>query len=273
VSLTVILIALAEQRGTGALSQYPFTVQSDNPVAYFRLNETTGSTTVTDIVGSRIGSVFTGTTLGTAPGPLTFGGDTAATFDGSSGKIDVAFDATLNTTNFTIEAWARVTGGAGNYRSPVTSRTTTPGGYLFYASNLNDWEYWTGGAWTVINGGPVTNNAWTHLVGTYDGTNMRFYINGSQVGSPTASTYNLNTTYPFRIGAGATEGGGTFFFNGDVAEVAYYNTALSADRILAHFEAASQEFFIIPEPSTITLLGLGLAGLIVRQRRRRAAVR
>ena len=40
-----------------------------------------------------------------------------------------------------------------------------------------------------------------------------------------------------RIGGGATEGDGNYFFEGDVDEVSYYNKVLPEDRILAHYLA------------------------------------
>jgi hypothetical protein len=40
----------------------------------------------------------------------------------------------------------------------------------------------------------------------------------------------LNTTGPFRVGAGATEiPAGMFFWNGEVSAVMYFNTAISSN--------------------------------------------
>lgn len=256
-------------------SLYPNTVLADNPVAYFRLTEPAGSPTITSQVGAFTGSVIGGVTLGTVPGPLAFGGETAAQFNGTTGKIDVPYSPALNTSAWTIEAWARVTGGSG-HRSPVTSR---PPGYIFYATPSNVWEYWSGPTWHVQTGPAVVNDEWVHLVGTFDpavaGGTKNFYVNGVLVDTDTGIAATPNLSSPFRIGAGATEGAGQFFFQGDVAEVAYYNYALDQSQILAHFDAAAlaAPVPLTPEPHSAALMTLGmvLCGGWFAWRRRRVA--
>jgi hypothetical protein len=76
-----------------------------------------------------------------------------------------------------------------------------------------------------------------HLVGTYDGSVKRFYVNGVEVASA-ATGVLANLDNPFRIGAGATEGNGNYWFNGVVDEVAFYDQVLSEDRIWAHYLVA-----------------------------------
>ena len=60
----------------------------------------------------------------------------------------------------------------------------------------------TAGTWDPIAGPAVTLNTWVHLVGTFDGTVKRFYVNGTLAGTGTLSTFNPNTSRPLRIGAG-----------------------------------------------------------------------
>ena len=155
--------------------------------------------------------------------------------------MDVAYTDALNTPQFTIEAWAKVTGGSGAYRSPVTSRADGPQrGYIFYADPNNVWQFWNGkgdtSGWDNLSGRAVVNNAWAHLVGVYDGTNKSFYVNGTLVGTRTVA-FGPNDQNVLRIGGGATEGDGNYFFQGSVDEVAFYNKPLTEDRILAHYVA------------------------------------
>ena len=70
---------------------------------------------------------------------------------------------------------------------------------------------------------------------------------------------------PLRIGAGATEGAATFFFNGKLDEIAVYGRALGYDEIVDHYRAA------IPEPSSLILVALGTLALMPMIRRRKAA--
>ena len=141
-------------------------------------------------------------------------------------------------------------GGAGSYRSPVTSRQTSAtvlAGYIFYAGAGNTWEFWTGNGtgWnaltTAATNGAVVIGAWTHLVGTYNATSltMSFYINGALVMQGTNITVmpvgSDGTPLPLRVGAGATEGYGDYWFNGSVDEVAVYPSVLTAAQVAANY--------------------------------------
>lgn len=221
---------------------YPDEVLADNPVAYWRLGEASGEI-ASDVTGQHPGTYVNGVVLG-APGALAGDTNSAATFSAAAQtKIEVPYTAALNPPAFTIECWARVTGNAGVYRSPLTSRHIAPGnatsGYIFYAGNNNRWQFWTGpgSGWQNMQGPTIVEGEWAHLVGTYDGTTKRFYVNGAEVGS-VLTTVQLNQNSLLRIGGGASENEvGDLFFEGDIDDVAVYNSALSAERVAAHYQA------------------------------------
>jgi len=231
---------------------YSEAVTADGPVAYWRLNETSGDV-ADDSVGPNDGAYLNGVTLG-VPGALVDDPDLAASFlSDNQSKIDVPFAYEVNPPAFTCEVWAKVTGGSG-HRSPLTSRADSPQrGYIFYAEPGNTWQFWTGtGAqvgWNVIQGPAVQNGAWTHLVGTHDGETKRFYVDGVEVGSNT-SVFGPNDQSVLRIGGGASEGPGSFFFQGGIDEVAIYDTVLAPDRILTHYALGARPS---SEPPTLSL--------------------
>ncbi len=224
-------------------------IAGHSPLLHLRLSEAAGATAANDgsLGPAANGAVLNGVTLNQAGArPPAFTGfetdNFAMRFDGVDDKIDVPSNAALNPAAFTVEVWARVNGGAGTYRCPVASRDDFPQrGYLFYAGDNNLWQFWTGvsgGGWQSM-GSPsnVVVGEWTHLVGTYDGTTKNFYVNGALVGSA-ATVLAPNTARPLRVGAGATEGAGQFFFNGDVDEVAVFGRALSGAEVTGHYLAA-----------------------------------
>jgi Concanavalin A-like lectin/glucanases superfamily len=87
----------------------------------------------------------------------------------------------------------------------------------------------------VVSAGTYARQAWHHLVGTYDGTNVRAYVDALIIGTTAlAGPVTIAKAASF----GGTAGSGANFFNGCVAEIAIYNVTLSPTRINAHFLAA-----------------------------------
>ena len=242
---------------------YAAAVVQDNPAALWRLDEAPGSTTIHDLWGSHNGAPIGAVTLGT-PGAVNGDADTAATFDGvSPTKVEVPFAPELNTTNFSVECWARVTGGLGTYRSPLSARNevqgANQGGFILYATAANIWSFWTsvGAGWQALDGPAVVDNEWTHLLATYDGTNKRFYVNGVLVGTAPA-TVVPNPMRPLRIGAGKNESDtGDYFFVGDVDEVAVYGYVLPEERMAYHYGLGkfgnNTPPFIVRQPASQTI--------------------
>ena len=222
-------------------STYSQQVLADTPASYWRLGEASGTTAADSSGANRTGSYLNTPTLG-LPGALSGDTNTAAGFNGTTQYVSVPYAAALNPASFTVEAWAYVTGGQGTYRSLVTSRDLVGGvasGYILYAGSNNNWQLWTGsGGFNVVAGPPVSLNTWTHLVGTYDGTTARLYVNGTLANSAPVG-YQRNTARPLRMASGNTDGAANYFLPGRVDEVAVYGSALSLPRIQAHYTAAT----------------------------------
>ena len=87
---------------------------ADHPISYWRLDETSG-TTATDFQHANTGAYVGSPTLG-QPGALSGDPDTAVAFNGTSQYVSVPYSASLNPATFSVEVWAKPTGGAGTYR-------------------------------------------------------------------------------------------------------------------------------------------------------------
>src|SRR6185295_18639269 len=90
-------------------------------------------------------------------------------------------------------------------------------------------------------------NAWSHLAATYDGTNLRFYVNGVLVTAKATSGAMPNTANPLRIGGNAIWGE---YFSGLIDEVRVYNRALGAGEI--DFDMKSAVVGSNPPPADMT---------------------
>ena len=209
-------------------------------VALWELNEASGATSVANAASASYAGTVVGTpTLGVSSAMSTLG--TAVDFSGASGnRISVPYAAAINPESYTIEAWAQVQGGAGGYRSPLTSRRSSPtGGYIFYAADNNTWQYWGGPGWATTSGPSVIQDQWVHLAATYNNVSSTrtFYVNGHPVSSGTA-TLAPNGANPLTIGAGG-DSGTDYRFNGAVDNVAVLNQTLAHQSIADHYNAKS----------------------------------
>ena len=219
---------------------YAQVIAADSPIAWWRLDEAEAGpgAIAAEVLGGNPGVILNQP----APGAPGIAGGKAFTFSGFDKKIDVPYSPNLNRTVFTVECWALVRGGSGTFRTPLSSRDDFPArGFGFYAADNNRWQFYTGtsntaGVWDILEGPAVVTGRWTHLAATVAGNTKRFYVNGTLAGSSTTA-FALNTARPLRIGGGANEDLGAYFFNGEVDEVAVYGTALSAQRIAAHYAA------------------------------------
>ena len=132
------------------------------------------------------------------------------------------------TTAWTMEAWAKPSTDA-NYIVLVWGTTSNNGPTLATMGN-NTWRvgFWGGAA---CDGTGVDTSAFHHIVGTFDGSSLRLYKDGSLLAGPTAAS---PTTAPYSLGTIGSAFGGTYW-NGDIDEVRVSSTARSADWIAAEY--------------------------------------
>jgi len=231
---------LAHRVMMGGRRAYSDEVIADAPLAYWRLDETSG-TTANDAIGSNHGTYTGGYTLNQPGIPST--GRPAALFNGSSGYVALGAPAVLNlTAAWTLEAWVyltstpngcgviceQYTGGGDNVLYALGFGLNSPGATLEMGYRGLNWR------WTI--GSALSLNAWHHTVGTWDGTTQRLYADGTQVASTTpadAPVAGINALYIGR----RHDGTGNSFFPGRIDEVAIYGVALPASRILDHYNA------------------------------------
>src|SRR5262249_48760252 len=82
----------------------------------------------------------------------------------------------------------------------------------------------------VTSSVPIVMNNWYHVVGTYDGSNLRIYINGSSAGTPVATSGTIDTiSQVTEIGFNTLASGQNLM--GTIDEVRISSVARSADWI------------------------------------------
>jgi hypothetical protein len=248
------------------LTGYGAIVAADQPVAFWRLDESSNAVTATDAVGSfdgaydtTNGNIVWGIPTG-IPNDTNTGvdlQDPQTTVTGLGGSVQIPYALELNPFGpWSVEAWVRPDSVDDQYRVPMSSIFNTnydnnPSGWnLFEDTSIptfwdvalyTDGTYWytgTDSAYAIS-----TPGTWNHLVITDDGTNILLYVN-AQVGNATtvaASGYAPQGLNGDESVAGTNEVIGQrsdveyFGANAGMADVAIYNYALTPAQIQLHY--------------------------------------
>lgn len=220
--------------GGGSPTGYPAEVLADNPRAYWRLGETSG-TIASDISGLGHDGVYEGNpTLGVT-GAIAGDPDTAVAFDGIDDVITVAGDALLlqGTTAFSVELWAiRQDDSSGIFGQSIFTGPDVLDGFMIALANNGSFRIQRQSA-QLYPAAPPTGS-YFHLVVTYDGVTLRSYIDG-QSETATPSSELVSESVPTLILGEVNQWAK---LNGTLDEVAVYDHALTLARIQAHYQAA-----------------------------------
>jgi parallel beta-helix repeat protein len=82
-------------------------------------------------------------------------------------------------------------------------------------------------------------NSWTHVAGTYDGTNLKVYVNGSLENTTYVGDAVASNTGDVTIGWKGTFTSSAYYFDGHIDEAIILDRALSADQIAALYNNRS----------------------------------
>lgn len=169
-------------------------------------------------------------TLSTSITNYAKGLDWALMFNGTgNGKIEIpdASDLMLNN-SFTLSAWVYPMGFRTNYwENTIISKETNASGFALNIGGNGQGRivvYSDGWKEAVASVGSVVLNKWQQIVGTYDGSTIKFYVDGVLKASNKVGAL-ATSTGPVCIGETSAWGGREF--NGGIDEVQIWNKALS----------------------------------------------
>jgi hypothetical protein len=155
------------------------------------------------------------------PPKLTFPVDASAEFNGTSDFIQT--NNPFSHTNHTIAAWVYLDSAA--FSTIFDNRDTNDDGVRLLVNDSNTLFY-------QLNGSDRTHtlslNDWLFVTASYDGTTQKLYVDGSLASSIATSQTISVSTYDSTIGKSTYESN---YFNGNLANVAIWNRALSSDEI------------------------------------------
>ncbi len=146
------------------------------------------------------------------------------------------------TGNVTVSAWINPANVAGTKQilGKGDGGTAPYYTYQFYTSGQNlAFTTYNGTSYTVTATGAIpTANTWYNVVGSYDGSVMRLYVNGvevaSQTGVPAAAF--IDNTERFTIGSRISLGTPSVYFAGIIDEPMVTGTVLTSAQIKSQYE-------------------------------------
>lgn len=218
-------------------SNYATAVMADSPVAYWRLNEASGN--ALDFTTNNHDGAFTGSPTRQAASLLTTDSDTCLAPTANGQYFTIPYDAAFHTGSWTLEWWSGKGSGAG-----ATVLLDWPGrlrivhGEDFSPESRNSVEFYTDATnRTQVSISPTALITADHYYAiSYDASDSKIrYYNGAGLfhTSSAIGTSLRTTTEDIKIGSIS----GSFSYIPTLDEVAWYDRALSAAEIDAHWDA------------------------------------
>jgi len=200
--------------------------------------------------------------LGEAGGVVSDSSNESVIFNNTSNAnyqhVKIPYDVSYNlasstsanyTGAYSIEALAQfdaAIGGKGVYAGNIDdANSATKGVGLFYTTAGNG-VYLRDGSQTlsvsITDSSAFAQTKWTHVVATYDGTTLSYYVNGVLKGTDTGSGHASWASQDFLVGKSSDTSSGSsadYYFDGKFDQMAVYNQALTAAEVLESYYVIS----------------------------------
>jgi hypothetical protein len=272
----ILMVLAGAMRAQNLTNSGPSAVMQDNPVGYWRLNETGstagGSLMAVDMTGNHNG-VYGPAARDGIPGPESASGfwgfepsNTAAQFTyGVANSFVTIPQLNLNTNTVTITTWIYPIGTTGPYcglaywrsggdASGLDFSTSGQLGYTWNQNAPNTWG-WNSGLVPPLN-------QWSFVALVISPASAIIYLcNANGVQSSTNAIAHTAETFnaAMLIGSDPQDGGGGRTFNGIMDEVAVFNSSLNQNQVLnLYFNGVAGALQATPptaSPSTNLFLG------------------
>ncbi len=170
------------------------------------------------------------------------------TFDGTDDYFTCTDAACGGTTNLdtngtllSVGAWINSSSFAGSIAPTIISKENAGGGTgyrlrIIAGTGVPVFRVNEGsGGGTVSSSIAITTGNWYHIVGTYDGTSLKIYVNGQLAGTTAFTTAIADDTSDFSIGARASSTTDTFF-TGSIDEPFVTAEGLTAGQVKRMYE-------------------------------------
>jgi RHS repeat-associated protein len=258
---------------SGSAEGYRAAVLGAAPSGYWRLGDAAGSASAyNEVAADGQSALYNNVTLGAAPGPMT--SPTAGAFDGSTSYVSLPQAAVPLGTAASVALWFNTSHSPGvlfEYQSKPLGQAGAGSGSTNYVNVYIGTDGKLHGGFFTVNGVPemassqtVTDGKWHQVVltaTTGSGATQTLYLDGKQVAQlPGANFASIAAGSQIYLGAGTSGTGWSAlpdltdeYFNGDIAEAAFFQSALLGPDVADIYNAAKDTAGLNPtETVTVT---------------------
>jgi len=201
--------------------------------------------TMTDVNGGytnrSINMVEANRTTDVPPNPFV---NTLSTyFDGVDDRVEINRTLGSGYAELSVSTWVKYNNNlaTSNKYHPIVAKVGPSFGNSFQLANMRSGASSNGGelyfnvqtpngSFTAFSGVVPSQNVWYNIVGTYDGSNVKIYIDGVLKGTLSASG-NINSNTELLMLGDAGYGGYSQFLNGNLDEVSIYSRGLTQGEV------------------------------------------
>ncbi len=221
--------------------------ENAGPAAVWHMSEDSWNGTANEVIDSS-GNDNHGTAFGgadtTSSGHTTPGGydcGNCGSFDGDNDYVSVNEDSSLDVGQGTWEAWIYPTSFTDHSYHTVVAKDYGTGWWFGLYQNTGRIQLWVAET-AHYSVSAVNLNEWSHIAATWNGANVKYYINGDYCTGEDDAETGAPVTNNINVGIGQdVQSPNQYQFTGRIDEVVIYGRALVEDEIYTHYEEGPPE--------------------------------
>jgi hypothetical protein len=176
-------------------------------------------------------------------GGESFSNKFSVAFDGINDRVEINRTLGSGYAELSISTWVKYNNNVAtsNQYHPIVAKLGPSFGHSFQLTNMRSGASSNGGelyfnvhtpngSYTALSGVIPSQNVWYNIVGTYDGSNVKIYIDGVLKGTTSASG-NINSNTELMMLGDAGYGGYSQILNGNLDEVSIYSRGLTQSEV------------------------------------------
>ncbi len=207
-------------------------------VGWWKLDEGTGTNAADSSGNGYAGTLTAGPTWSTDVAPLTYADPNpySVDLDGSNDYISVSSAAALASNPISISFWTKNDEAASTNHGIMgkTNGTSWTQGWGFFYQSSSQLRFFIESYIANVAVATISPQQWNHIVGTWNGTTIQVYVNGTAGTSDTYSS-TMTTSNPLEFGR---LGSDSFNINGKLDDIRIYNKTLTQSQINSLYNGA-----------------------------------